>query len=123
MTAQEIVEAILDALNVIFSWPVVILILVFMFRKRVEEAIGALIGRLRSVSIGGATAEFAVAVEEQLPTPSLRKSARLSATSSRADRSEDMEYLQPSQEIEADDSSVEDMEISEFDQRIENLRE
>ena len=39
LTEQEIVKAVIDGLGVIVSWPVVILILVFMFRKRVNDGL------------------------------------------------------------------------------------
>ncbi len=110
MTAQEIVEAILDLLNVIVSWPVVIVILVFMFRKRIEEAIGALIGRLRSISIAGASAEFDSAFEE------------VNKGSNRTDELGDTEGPEALREVDALDSSVDEIEISELDQQIENLR-
>ena len=107
MTAQEIVKATLDTLNVIFSWPVVILILVFMFRKRVEEAIGALTARLRSISVAGATAEFDSALE---------------LINSRSDVVEDAEDIESSQEVDPPDDPTDEAEIREFGQRIENLR-
>lgn len=107
MDAQEIVEAILGALDVIVSWPIVILILVFMFRKRVEEAIGVLTERLRSVSVGGATAEFNSVVK---------------AMSGRSDRVEGTEDQEVSQEVDASDSPVDETEISELDQRFEEIR-
>ncbi len=107
MDAQEIVQAILDALDVFVSWPVVILIVVFMFRRRVEEAIGVLTERLKSVSVGGATAEFNSVVK---------------AMSGRSDRVEGMEDQEAPQEVDASDSPVDETEISELDQRIEEIR-
>ena len=107
MDAQEIVEAILGALDVIVSWPIVILILVFMFRKRVEEAIGVLTERLRSVSVGGATAEFNSVVKA------------MSGRSAIIEGTEDQEV---SQEVDASDSPVDETEINELNQRIEEIR-
>ena len=81
--------------------------LVFMFRKRVEEAISALIGRLRSISIAGASAEFDSAYEENI---------------SRPDEIEDAEDLEPSPDVDASDYPTDEEELREFGQRIENLR-
>ena len=119
MTEQEIVKAVIDGLGVIVSWPVVILILVFMFRKRVEEAIGVLTERLRSVSIGGASAKFNSAIEE-LP-PLLQDSARLNTTGDHADELSDMQDGDMLREVDARDSSVDEAEMSDFDRRIEDL--
>ena len=107
LTAQEIVQSILDVLDVFVSWPVVALILVFMFRGRVEEAIGVLTERLKSVSVGGATAEFDSVVK---------------AMSGRPGGVEGAEDQEAPQEVDASDSPVDEAEISELDQRIENLR-
>lgn len=107
MTAQEIIEAILGGLDVVVSWPVLIFILVFMFRKRVEEAIGVLTERLKSVSVGGATAEFNSVVK---------------AMSGRSDRVEGTEDQEAPQEVDASDSPVDETEISDLDQRIEEIR-
>ena len=107
MTAQEIIKAVLDFMGLIVSWPVLILILVFMFRKRAEEAIGVLTERLKSVSVGGATAEF---------------SSVSKALSGRADETEGTEDQEAPQEVDASDSLVDDTEINELNQRIEALR-
>ena len=118
MTAQEIIKAALDFMGLIVSWPILILILVFMFRKRVEEAIGVLTERLKSVSIGGASAQF------NDMSPSLRGAAtsQLKENRSRGDDSDEADSQDPLQEVSAPDPPVDDADISEFGQRIENLR-
>ena len=110
MTDQEIVKASIDFLNIIVSWQIVIVILVFIFRKRVEEAIGALIGRLRSVSIAGASAEFESAFE------GINRGGR------RTNELEDSEAPEALREVVAPDTSVDETEISELDKQMENLR-
>ena len=107
MSAQEIVTAIVDTLNIVISWPLVIFVLIFMFRKSVEEAIGGLTERLKSVSVGGATAEFR----------SVAKS--LSGREDEAEGIEDQETLQG---VDATDSPLDESTLREFDQQIENLR-
>lgn len=119
MTAQEIIKAVLDFMGLIVSWPVLILILVFMFRKRVEEAIGMLTERLRSISIGGASAKFNSAIEE-LPPP-LQGSARLNTTGGHADELTDRQDGEMLREVDAHDSSVDEAEMSDFDRQIEDL--
>ena len=61
MTAKEIVEAALAALDIFIGWPVVILIVVLLFRKQIEQFFGVLGERLRRISVAGATAEFETA--------------------------------------------------------------
>ena len=107
MTAQEIIKAVLDFMGLIVSWPVLILVLVFMFRKRVEEAIGVLTERLRRVSVGGATAEFNSVVKSM---------------SGRADEAEGVDDQEAPQEVEASGSPVDETEIRELNQRIEEIR-
>ena len=107
MTAQEIIKAVLDFMGLIVSWPVLILVLVFMFRKRVEEAIGVLTERLRRVSVGGATAEFNSVVKSM---------------SGRADEAEGADDQEAPQEVEASGSPVDETEIRELNQRIEEIR-
>ena len=109
MTAQEIIKAVLDFMGLIVSWPVLILILVFMFRKRAEEAIGVLTERLKSVSIGGAKAEFDSA------------DAALIDRNSGSDESEYTESPDGLRGVNDLDSSEDETEISELHQRIENL--
>ena len=58
MTAKEIVEASLAALDIVIGWPIAILIVVLLFRKQIEYLFGILGDRLRRISVGGATAEF-----------------------------------------------------------------
>lgn len=107
LTAQEIIKAVLDFMGLIVSWPVLILVLVFMFRKRVEEAIGVLTERLRRVSVGGATAEFNSVVKSM---------------SGRADEAEGVDDQEAPQEVEASGSPVDETEIRELNQRIEEIR-
>ncbi len=118
MTAQEIVKAVLDFMALIVSWPVLILILVFMFRERVEEAIGVLTERLKSVSIGGASAQF------NDMSRSLRDMAnsQLREAGSRADTPEGPGGRDDLQQASVSDNPLDEAETSEFGHRIENLR-
>ena len=68
MTAKEIVEAILAALDIFIGWPVAILIVVLLFRKQIEQLFGILGERLRRISVGGATAEFSPPLREVVTT-------------------------------------------------------
>ena len=88
MTAKEIVEAALAALDIFIGWPVAILIVVFLFRKQIEQLFGVLGERLRRISVGGATAEFEAA-SERLPPP-LREIARPKVTGERVGEPEEV---------------------------------
>ena len=61
MTTQEIVETVIDVLAIVISWPVIILILVLLFRKQIIDVLSE---RLKSVSIGGNTVELFEAAQQ-----------------------------------------------------------
>ena len=107
MTAKEIVEAALAALDIFIGWPVVILIVVLLFRKQIEQLFSMLGVRLRRLSIGGATAEFETASE--LFSPFLRESTRTEMTTSEV-------AGEPVDEPYEDES-----EISEYSQELDRL--
>ena len=110
MTAKEIVEASLAALDIVIGWPIAILIVVLLFRKQIEYLFGVLSGRLRRISVGGATAEF---------SPPLREAVTRSRVSSeRVDELEgdDSEISEYDHELEGDDS-----EISEYNEELDRL--
>ena len=87
MTAKEIVEAALAALDIFIGWPVVILIVVLLFRKQIEQLFSMLGVRLRRLSIGGASAEFETASE--LFSQSLREVTRPRVPSERVGEPEE----------------------------------
>ena len=67
MTATEIVEAVLAALDIVIGWPVAIFVMILLFRKQIEQLFGILGERLRRISVGGATAEFESAQQSYHP--------------------------------------------------------
>ena len=93
MTAKEIVDAVLVGLDIVIGWPVAILIVALLFRKQIEQFFGVLSGRLRRISVGGATAEF---------SPSLREVTISRVSSERVDAPEgdDSEISEYSQELD-----------------------
>lgn len=116
----EIMEATLDSIDALFSWPVVAVVLAFMFREQIEEAIRALTRRVRRISLPGANAEFDSATEE-LP-PRLREATRSKAIGSVVYESDDSEESETLQETDDDDSHEGETEVSELQEQIENLR-
>ncbi|MEV0589961.1 response regulator [Nonomuraea cavernae] len=64
MTVQQWVDSILRLVGHLVSWPVVTLVIVIIFRRRIISALSALTGRARSASVGPLSVEFdEVAVE------------------------------------------------------------
>ena len=63
MTANEIVEAVLNGARIFVSWPVLAFVMVWIFRKQIGGLLPALARRLGKVTIGGSTLEF---VSEEL---------------------------------------------------------
>ena len=58
MTANEIVEAVLNGARIFASWPVLAFIMVWIFRKQIGDLLPALARRLGKVTIGGSIFEF-----------------------------------------------------------------
>lgn len=107
MTATEIVEAVLAALDIFIGWPVVIFVVVLLFRKQVEQLFGILGERLRRISVGGATAEFETASE--LFSPFLRETTRPTATNPEVTGKP------------VDEPSPDEAEMSEYNQQLDRL--
>ena len=63
MTANEIVEAVLNGARIFASWPILAFIMVWIFRKQIGDLLPALARRLGKVTISGSTFEF---VSEEL---------------------------------------------------------
>ena len=116
MTAKEIVEAALVALDIFIGWPVAILIVVLLFRKQIEQLFGILGGRLRRISVGGATAEF--------DDPEIRELIRSKASSIRLN---EPEYVQQNEESvltseDGEDGVGEADRTEPLEQELERLR-
>ena len=116
MTAKEIVEAILVALDIFIGWPVAILVVVLLFRKQIEQLFGILGERLRRISVGGATAEF--------DDPEIRELIRSKALNIRLN---EPEYVQrndePALTSEDGEDEVSDADRTELLEReLERLR-
>ena len=58
MTTNEIVDALLAALGIIASWPLVILYVTLIFRKHVVNIIPIVAPRIKKISIGGSSIEL-----------------------------------------------------------------
>ena len=113
MTAQEIVEAVIDILAIVINWPVIILILVLLFRRQIEQLFGILGERLRRISVGGATAEF--------EDPELKGLIRAMASSVRVDAHEDVmeeEALAPGDEGDEVSQAANDESLEQELQRL-----
>lgn len=125
MTPQEIIAAIIDSLKIVTSWPVVVFLLILIFRKRVEESISILTERLKSVSIGDNSVQFR---DSENPSRALVRMTGmgLREPGSRVGEDEDTEDRETMPEAAdddtSDDTSIDEAEIREFDQRIETLR-
>lgn len=74
MTTQQWVDAILRLIGYLASWPVVTLTTVFLFRKRILSALGALADRARRASVGPLSVEF-----DQIAVGALQDTARQAA--------------------------------------------
>ena len=120
----------LELLELLFSWPVVILALVFLFRRRIEQVLAKLSKRLSSFSVGGVKAEFRT---DDKISAALIELAFARARSSPVVDSE--ETVDDDTEVVDDSSSTETIEIeaaeepvlidettlTEFDQELERL--
>jgi CheY-like chemotaxis protein len=74
MTTQQWVDAILRLIGYLVSWPTVTITTVFIFRKRILSALGALADRARSASVGPISVEF-----DQIAVGALQDTARQAA--------------------------------------------
>ena len=70
MTANEIVEAVLNGARIFASWPVLVFVLVLLFRKQVSDLVSA----LESISVGGNKLEFSNRLQGY--PPELRQQVR-----------------------------------------------
>ncbi len=67
MTPAEIIDAVVKVGGLIFSWPVVVLILLLFFRKPIGTYIPQLFQRLRKMEVGSNKFEFTEPVTTETP--------------------------------------------------------
>ena len=58
MNAREVVEAILNLIEVLTRWTIILLFIVLMFRKQIVNLLPALADRVSRISVGGNTVDF-----------------------------------------------------------------
>src|SRR5690348_16821783 len=59
MSVKEIVAFILQLLEIVTAWPVILLIIVLIFRREIRQSFSKLLGRLKKADIAGNSFEFA----------------------------------------------------------------
>ena len=118
----------LELLGILFSWPVVVLALVFIFRRKIEQMLGKLSERISSFSVGGLKAEFRTDDNISVALLELafaRSQNRLVTDSEQgSDDDDDTEEVDDSIAItEAGDDSdlIDEITLNEFDQELERL--
>lgn len=58
MSAQEIVASLLQLLGIVTAWPIILLIIILVFRHEVRQLLPALAKRLKKADIAGTSFEF-----------------------------------------------------------------
>lgn len=135
MTANEIVEAVLNGFRIFVSWPVLAFVMVWIFRKQIGDLLPALVDRIGSISIAGNKVIFNNKLQSY-PTTELQEQVRLRTVESslRTPESaliegEDYELEGPTSEVaepisrgELDESGVtQSSDIEEWEQTLDDL--
>ena len=79
MTANEIVEAVLNGFRIFISWPILAFVLILLFRKQIGDLLPALVDRIESISIAGNNVIFNNKLQGY-PTTELQEQVRLRAS-------------------------------------------
>lgn len=58
MTSKEVIDALLKLIEILTAWPVILLLIVFLFRKQISAFLPELGHRLKKAEIGGSKFEF-----------------------------------------------------------------
>ena len=125
---HEWLEFVIELLGIFFNWPVVILFVVFLFRRKIEGVLGNLGKRLSSLSVGGARAEFKT---DDKVSPALLQLVSITAQTSPVEDSEqqtdedigavDESSLAEIVEIVEESAQIDDTALTEFDQELNRL--
>ncbi len=135
MTANEIVEAVLNGFRIFISWPILAFVLILLFRKQIGDLLPALVDRIESISIAGNNVIFNNKLQGY-PTTELQEQVRLRTLESslRTPESdliegEDYELEGPTSEVaepisrgELDESGeTQSSDIDEWEQTLDDL--
>ena len=126
---HEWLEFVIELLGIFFNWPVVILFVVFLFRRKIEGVLGNLGKRLSSLSVGGARAEFKT---DEGISPALLQLASIAAHSNPVEDSEqrtdegvaetgESASLGEIVEVAEETSQIDETELTEYDRELGRL--
>jgi CheY-like chemotaxis protein len=72
MSANDVVDALLRLLEIVSAWPVILLLILLIFRRPIgkftDEYAPGLVKRVKSVQVGGSAVEFAEVASDALQT-------------------------------------------------------